>query len=535
MKLVLAARQSDLARLQAYETGKALQAAYKKSDLNLGGPLEIEYRFRSSLGDQRGDDPLWKMPEKGVFTEDFLADLESGKVDLVVHSWKDLPVQERASTLIAATLPRADVRDVILVRRDHWDARKSGAESGPFRVLTSSPRRSYCLQHVLEWALPWSQCLEGRPEIQFVPVRGNIATRVGKINQAHALVVAKAALDRLLMSSKHSDLDSAFSRAELELKNALEKLDVVVLPLSVNPTAAAQGALAIEIRKNHEELLKLCRLIDSPLDRAAVEEERKILAGYGGGCHQKIGITVLNRPFGKIHFLRGLTDSGLRLEKSKLTGGRSRRFRRSAVWAGEGIQVKRQALSLQQVREDLSAYGEQQRTGYLVSRNEALPQGLDTAGKFIWAAGLATWKKLTSRGVWVHGSSEGLGEDERQQLDTLAGGEISWIRLTHEAALQRAEPAEATAATYQARYELVQPELVSHAEIFFWKSAGHFEAVFAFQPQLFKPRCALHAVGPGRTLKYVTARLKEAGWSKEDLKTDLFVVLNERELTDEID
>lgn len=533
MKLVLAARQSDLARLQAYETGRALKKAASSKSMN----LEIEYRFRSSLGDQRGDDPLWKMPEKGVFTEDFLSDLESGSVDVVVHSWKDLPVAGRSSTVIAATLDRADVRDVILIRKDHWQARTVGKESGPFRILTSSPRRSYCLEEVLEWALPWSQCKSGRPPIEFVPVRGNIATRVGKIGQAHALVVAKAALDRLLESAKYQDVDEAFSRSAAELRSAISKLDFVVLPLSVIPTAAAQGALAIEVRKDHHELLDLCRLVDSRQDRECVEEERKILASHGGGCHQKIGVTILSRPFGKVKFLRGLTDAGIRLELASIQNSRRRNFSSDVVWAGEGVHVEREALSLQQVQKNLQIAIVQNsfsdsNLGYFVARNEALPEGFSTAGNCVWTAGLSTWKKLTSRGVWVHGSSEGLGEEELPNVETLLGHKVAWLRLTHQAAIG---PDLNAVPTYTANYILKQPDETEGALVYYWKSKGHFEAVFAAVPQLFKPHCALHAVGPGRTLKYVKARLKSNGWTDDNLNEDLLVVLNERELTSEFE
>lgn len=537
MKLVLAARQSDLARLQAYETGRALQEAA----LRQSKTLEIEYRFRSSLGDQRGDDPLWKMPEKGVFTEDFLADLESGKVDLVVHSWKDLPVVERSSTVIAATLERADARDVILVRKDHWEARKIGKESGPFKVLTSSPRRTYCLEQVLTWALPWSQCKTGRPSIEFLPVRGNIATRVGKIGQAHALVVAKAALDRLLESAKYQDIDEALAGSAADLRKAISKLDFVVLPLSVIPTAAAQGALAIEVRKDHLELRELCRLIDSTKDRECVEEERKVLASYGGGCHQKIGVTILDRAFGKIKFLRGLTDSGIRLETASIRNSQRIRqrqiFSTDVVWAGEGISVDRVGLPFRDVTASLRKISEeaglsQKEIGFFVARNEALPEGLDTEGGYVWAAGLATWKKLTGRGVWVHGTSEGLGEEEFPKIEILLGHKVAWLRLTHQAAAGKDLH---SVPTYTATYSLKQPELLEGAKVFFWKSTGHFETVFEAAPDLFKPHCALHAVGPGRTLKALKARLRSNGWTDENINEDLLVVLNERELTREFE
>jgi hydroxymethylbilane synthase len=130
MRLRISARSSDLAKIQAYRVGEALR--------NKNPNIEIEFLFRESLGDKNLTDPLWKMPEKGVFTEDFLKDLLNEQTDLVVHSWKDLPTEEKEQTVIAATLPRADQRDLLLFKKS------SVGNSNP-RLLSSSPRRVYNL------------------------------------------------------------------------------------------------------------------------------------------------------------------------------------------------------------------------------------------------------------------------------------------------------------------------------------------------------------------------------------------------------
>src|SRR3989441_10039077 len=108
MRLVLAARRSELARIQALQVARTLQSAHPQ--------LEINYSFHESLGDKNQNDPLWQMPEKGVFTQDFRAGLFRGDFDLVVHSWKDLAIEDNPETQIAATLARADARDLLLVR-----------------------------------------------------------------------------------------------------------------------------------------------------------------------------------------------------------------------------------------------------------------------------------------------------------------------------------------------------------------------------------------------------------------------------------
>ena len=184
MRLTIGARRSELARIQAYQVGAALKTAHPQ--------IEIHYSFHESLGDRNQNDPLWRMPEKGVFTQDFRKGLVRGKFDLVVHSWKDLAIEDDPETEIAATLPRADARDLLLVRRDRWIVVE---RNGVMLVLTSSPRRSYNLESYLSDALPAKL-----RELNFVNVRGNVPTRVRKLFQlgTDGLIVAKAALDRLL-------------------------------------------------------------------------------------------------------------------------------------------------------------------------------------------------------------------------------------------------------------------------------------------------------------------------------------------------
>ena len=184
MLLRISARQSDLARLQARLVGRALQEKVPH--------LQIEFQFRESLGDKNLQDPLWKMPEKGVFTEDFYQDLIQEKTDLVVHSWKDLPTDEKPDTRIQATLPRADARDLLLLKKE-WNR-----DLGALKIFSSSPRRAHNLRDFLPQVLP--NFKSGRAII-FENVRGNIPTRVRKLvesDDVHGLIVAKAALDRLL-------------------------------------------------------------------------------------------------------------------------------------------------------------------------------------------------------------------------------------------------------------------------------------------------------------------------------------------------
>jgi hydroxymethylbilane synthase len=211
MRVTIASRRSDLARIQAYQVGEALCAAHPQ--------IEINYSFHESLGDKNLNDPLWKMPEKGVFTQDFREGLLRGDFDLVVHSWKDLAIEDDPETEIVATLPRADQRDVLLVPEDRWPWVSA---KGHISIFTSSPRRAHNLNSFLRGAVP----AINSPDFQ--DVRGNVPTRVRKLlesDKVDGLIVAKAALDRLLEAPQPE-----FAEMQAFLRDALSRCRWMVCP-----------------------------------------------------------------------------------------------------------------------------------------------------------------------------------------------------------------------------------------------------------------------------------------------------------------
>ncbi len=482
----IAARHSDLARLQAYRVGDALKAAYPD--------LQVEYAFRASLGDQNLNDPLWKMPEKGVFTEDFVRDLQDGSADLVVHSWKDLPTEPRPGLAIACTLPRADQRDLLLMK-------KSSGEPARLRVLTSSPRRAYNLDGFFKEYLPFTV-----NDVVFENVRGNIPTRMRKLlsGDAHALIVAKAAVDRLLESP-----EDEFAEARAVVSQCLAECRAMVLPLSLNPTAAAQGALAVEIRADRTELSEMLSVIHSPETFASVVKEREILASYGGGCHQKIGVSVLDRPYGRITYLQGLTDAGEKLDQAALTTYESLPACTSEAAlfprAGEESPFFTRHVLPRGIwsRAESSPF-------LFIARETAWPDGFRTES-LVWTAGLKTWKKLASKGVWVLGSSENLGEKELSSVTTLArqlaGAAPQWVKLTHEwsAASLQPNPDLSAIATYALAPSETPPDLRGRTH-FYWMSGTAFDRAVELYPEI---RDAIHASGPGHTHEHLKRHLRQ--------------------------
>jgi hydroxymethylbilane synthase len=469
MRLVLAARRSELARIQAFQVGKALTQINPK--------LQIDYSFHESLGDRNQNDPLWQMPEKGVFTQDLREGLLAGRYDLAVHSWKDLAIEDDGTTEIAATLPRADMRDLLLVRTDRWQDVEA---AGRLTVLTSSPRRSHNLDQFLRQALPGDI-----KELIFEPVRGNVPTRVRKMWQqgADALVVAKAAIDRLLQASQ-----TEFAETQAALRQALAACRWMVLPLRSNPTAPAQGALAVEIKRGRAGLQDLLASINCAETRDCVQREREILSSYGGGCHQKIGANVLSRPYGRITFLRGLTDDGTVLNEATLQSAEPRpgRVSPAEMWPSnrrESDWFVRESISVSVPEAPL-----------WISKADALPEGATVApSRLVWASGLKTWERLARRGIWVNGCAEGLGEHEPAGVETLADSSIDWLKLTH------ADAPLANGMRVLPTYRLIPksdgPKL-DGKRYFFWTSGSSFERALELNPEI---RSRAHFCGPGNT------------------------------------
>jgi len=231
----LATRKSPLALWQARHVASLLKAAHPG--------LGVELVPLSTAGDRSADVPVWEMGGRGVFVGELQAAVLAGKADAAVHSAKDLQPKEPPGLCFAATPERADPRDVLVGA--HL------ADLGPGTVVaTGSQRRR-------------AQLAALRPGLEFVSLRGNIATRLKRVPPGGAAVVAFAALERLELWPE-----------------PLEVLSTdVMLP------QVAQGAIGVECRAGDTLTIDLLKSVDHEATRAAVEAERSFLAALGGGCY----------------------------------------------------------------------------------------------------------------------------------------------------------------------------------------------------------------------------------------------------------
>jgi hydroxymethylbilane synthase len=474
MHLRVLSRASALAVTQARLVARALVDRWPD--------VQVDLITRDSLGDRNAQVALAQATDKGLFTADLSDALVAGDADVVVHSWKDLPIEPRPDTIVAGTLERADVRDLLLVR-----AASIQAQPATLSVLTSSPRRAWQIQSSLGRLLPW-------PVSTVTPrdVRGNIPTRLDRLLAAEAdgLVVAKAAIDRLLGPETPSSTRE-------QIRRALAACRWMVLPVRDFPAAPAQGALALEVSRTRADVTAQVRAISHEPTLRACLAERRILQAHGGGCHEAIGATILVRDYGTVTSVRGrLPDGGVReswtLDRTGPTPPKT-----SAVHAwprpDEHPVVERRPVE----QRGLSPFPGR---GWWVSRAEALPHHVrPTPEVVLWTPGTRTWEKLANRGIWVHGCADGLGDAEDPQVDLLAGEAPQWNRLTH---VGSGDPD--STATYEVHHRL--PADLGTRSHFFWTSGSLFLAALAQHPAILT---GWHASGPGRTSRVIRAALDD--------------------------
>jgi len=236
--LRIGTRGSPLALAQAHMVAAALKAVHGWTD------ARIEIVPITTTGDLIQDRPLAEVGGKALWTKELDHRLLDRRTDISVHSMKDVETIRPDTLAIAAMLERADTRDR-LIGAASIEALAPGA-----RVGTSSPRRT-------------AQLLARRPDLRAGPIRGNVQTRLAKVERGEfdATLLAAAGLDRLGIA--------------------------LGAPLDLIP-APAQGAIGIEILAEREDLRVLLAAIDHRPTHAAVDAERAFLAALGGDCHSAV-------------------------------------------------------------------------------------------------------------------------------------------------------------------------------------------------------------------------------------------------------
>lgn len=259
--IAIGTRGSRLAEIQSRSVLTKLVGLYTD--------VEFSLTRITTTGDRQKTTPLDQIPGRGAFVRELEEALLDGRVDLTVHSLKDLPVQMPEGLILAAVTERLDARDVLVSQTGKL------TELAPNSVIgTSSPRRT-------------AQLLAYRSDLLVKPIRGNIDTRLQKVTdgEVDGIIVAAAGLIRLGWQDRITEY----------------------LPVEHFLPPAGQGTLAIEIRADNSEILELVRPLNHKLTWQSILAERAFLQAMGGGC--SAAIACLGTATGDTLGLRGMAAS----------------------------------------------------------------------------------------------------------------------------------------------------------------------------------------------------------------------------------
>jgi hydroxymethylbilane synthase len=262
-RLRLATRGSEQARTQTLAVAAAVMAAHPR--------VEVELVIVETRGDQRVDVPLHQIGGQGIFVKEVQQAVLDGRADAAVHSAKDLPAATAPGLVIGAFTARRDPRDALVGAR--LDDLPIGAT-----VASGSVRRR-------------AQLALLRPDLQFAELRGNIPSRLSKVPEGGAVVVACAALEVLGRTNEAAE----------------------VLPVSTMIPMVGQGCVAVECAVGDSSVRELLTSVDDPGTRAAVVVERAFLAELGGGCTMPLAAHVVDR---ELHTFLSGDEAGGRVHRA---------------------------------------------------------------------------------------------------------------------------------------------------------------------------------------------------------------------------
>lgn len=290
----IATRSSKLALWQAHHVKDLIQ--------NLESGFQVEIVHVKTIGDRNQTDSLREFGGTGVFTKEVQNSVLASETDLAVHSLKDLPTLEDSGLALAGIPDRAPRFDALLRPDGNPLVSLADLPEGS-RVGTGSPRRQ-------------AQLLSVRPDLQMSEIRGNVDTRIRKLDAGDydAIVLAEAGLRRLGLE---------------------DRISLLLQPPDVFP-AVGQGALGLECRPDDARTMDVLHQLTNPQVRAAVQAERSLLASLRAGCHAPLGA-----------YCSEGSDGGLTLEAVLLSPDGTRRMSAMSTTTTETPESLGQAVAQQ--------------------------------------------------------------------------------------------------------------------------------------------------------------------------------------------
>lgn len=472
--LRLACRKSKLSITQTGLVAAALQQQMPDA--------QIELVYVDTAGDIDQRFPLYQMQGRDFFSKEIDTALLSGKADIAVHSMKDLSGERITDPrFYGAVVERQPANDVLLISANGKQKVHNGE---PLRIGTSSLRRQELLPRVLPKILPYGD--KPFPQPQFLPIRGNIDSRVEKLvhGEFDAIVLAAAGLIRLSASHENG----------AGLRLLLEQVSALWLPLMECPPAPAQGALRAECLTENAAVKKILESINQPTETQLLQTEREAVNGMGGGCHQRYGSVAINHKNNVLVNVVGVNENGQNIDKIH--------FSPTFDWQGKMLVSSTDFMAEFFKREYTKHIPALEADTVFVSHHKSVTDELLPLlkTKRIFAAGMRTWQELAKKGLWLEGCADGFGFDFAQPM--IAG--ITKKYAPHDIVIltnaQSAEEWQNDGYNAQFTYSMVPSvskalaTALAQADMIFWTSYQQYEAAKSF----INPN-VMHLCPAGRT------------------------------------
>lgn len=498
----LGTRRSPLALAQSSLIVRKLES--------LSPGLRCELIKIETEGDRIVDIPLREAQGQEFFVKEIDEALLSKKIDVAVHSMKDLSLERPKAIALAAVPERANPRDIALFKTSVIEKIR---RSIPIRIGTSAPRRLENLPPFLSRALPRYE--GNQAHFDWVEIRGNVNTRLSRLHLDESdpraldgIVIALAGLTRLWGDSNGHALINP-------LLNGLLKM---VLPLSRCPPAPGQGALAIECRAEDGAMIELLSGLHHEATAQLVAHEREALQAWGGGCHQKMGSIRIDHPLlRELQWTVGRTpETSTRLPPNtridELHWEMPAEHPIKPVRAWDGSYWRAHAAESKNTSVGPPAI----EGAYFIAHSRAWPAWRvpdPSPSLRLWTAGIGSWFRLAELGLWIEGSAESLGSS--WVIPTLQEPVLGlpalekWVTLTHYSGDPLVTNGQILP-TYEVKYEsystvnIDQPpewsSALCKATHIFWSSRSQWDAL-----KDHARKDATYACGPGKTAEALVA------------------------------
>jgi len=486
MNFKIGTRKSLLARTQCNQTKKTLESLSDN---------KFDLVFFTTEGDQKTDKALWQLEGKDFFTKELDNALLANDVDINVHSYKDLG-SERPKNITLAAIPKRQIPNDILFINKKTIEKLQNKSISKFIIGTSSPRREVNLKSSIKEYLPFGSILDIETKI----LRGNVNTRIEKLVNGNydAIVLAFAGIERLAITTESREI----------LSTLLKDTNFMILPQTIFPPAASQGALAIEKNSSikNDQLNKVLDDIHDENTFNEVKVERKLFNKYGGGCHLAVGIFVKNVNKGTIIIQKGETESQKIDSIEYITENMPKKTNNQILFYGGNINSE--ASNTKDVLTDkiikkvsLNKKYELNNENLLVTSKHCIDSLDKVQNCNIFSGGTNSWKALANEGYWVNACGAIEGEKElssylESNLLQLYLTNSNFSVLTNDVAKSTFGKTLPCYTREEVDVENTFEEQIKNCDVFYWTSFYQYTKYLALFPYISNKT---HCCGLGKT------------------------------------